>query len=96
MIESAFAAVADKPEKESARVTIKALLGQSATAAFAGVKQFNRVAVDGEETAFAAIAKPNEVIVCGKRLGKAKVRAYDENGRLFLIDVEFVEPRPSN
>ena len=95
LIESAFAAIADKPEKETARVAIKALLGQSATAAFAGVKQFNRVAVDGEEIAFAAIAKPNEVIVCGKRIGTAKVRAYDETGRVYLVGVEFVEP-PQN
>jgi beta-lactamase regulating signal transducer with metallopeptidase domain len=86
---------ADRPEKEFARVTIKAPLGQSATAAFADGVRFNRVAVDGEEIAFAAIAKPNEVIVCGKRTGTAKVRAYDENGRLYLVNVEFVAPPPS-
>jgi hypothetical protein len=86
-------AAADKHEKETARVTIKAPLGQSATAAFSGVKQFERVTVDGEEVAFASIAKPNEVIVCGKRVGKAQIRAHDTDSKLYIVDVEFVEPQ---
>jgi beta-lactamase regulating signal transducer with metallopeptidase domain len=83
-----------KPATATARVTIKALLGQSATAAFSGVKQFQNVTVDAKETAFASIAEPNEIIVCGKRLGKAQVHAHDADGKLYVVEIEFVEPQP--